>query len=63
MPCPRNCNDCCECLSPHDAGKTCNDCLHVARCKALFGQKGHETFCQFVPARIQYARAEPCLTS
>lgn len=45
------CFDCVECLAAHPAGKTCNDCAHVRRCKAMFGTQGDEAFCQFLPAR------------
>lgn len=47
------CNDCAECLSALPAGLTCDTgCRHVSRCKALFGQKGTEAFCQWVPSRF-----------
>ena len=33
-------------------GKTCNDCVHDRRCKAMFGVKGNETTCDFAPSRF-----------
>lgn len=54
MACKRNCNDCCECLSSIPDGGTCQEsCRHFAHpCSTIFGQKGHETFCQWVPSRF-----------
>ena len=47
------CGDCTDCLSPLPKGSTCETaCGHFARCRALFGQKGHETACQFIPSRF-----------
>lgn len=47
------CGDCTDCLSPLPAGESCaSACVHIARCKALLGQKGDERACQFVPSRF-----------
>lgn len=32
-----------------DDGVTCNDCAHVKRCCALFGQEPNDESCQFYP--------------
>jgi len=38
-------------------GKTCGDCAHLRRCKALFGCKPTNTECDFSPSRF-VARSE-----
>jgi hypothetical protein len=44
---------CCACLAPIPDGGTCEkNCAHVVRCQTLFGQKGTETCCQFIPSRF-----------
>jgi len=50
---------CVKCLSSLPAGKTCNDCAHADRCKALFGVKGPETSCAFIPSRWRERTAVP----
>ena len=35
------------------SGKTCSDCLHVAKCVSLFGQSAEDTRCQWFPIRWQ----------
>lgn len=30
-------------------GKTCGDCVHIARCKAIFGHVETDTYCDFFP--------------
>ena len=60
MACKQNCNDCCECLSPIPDGGTCeSSCRHVAHCKAIFGQQGNETCCQWIPSRFLAKPREP----
>ena len=60
MSCARKCGDCCACLSPIPNGGTCETaCAHVARCKAIFGQKGTETCCQWIPSRFRSALPTP----
>ncbi|GAB1345011.1 hypothetical protein MASR1M101_41380 [Gemmatimonas sp.] len=60
MPCKSNCKDCCECLSPIPNGGTCESaCRHIAKCKAIFGQKGDETCCQWIPSRFSPRAIEP----
>jgi hypothetical protein len=49
----KECRDCVECLSALPAGLTCETaCRHVEKCKAIFGQKGTEAYCQWVPSRF-----------
>ena len=51
--CARQCGDCVECLSPLPLGETCaSACVFVERCRAVFGQKGTEGACQFIPSRF-----------
>jgi hypothetical protein len=51
-PCSRKCGDCIECLSPLPYGASCaSSCAHVVRCQTLFGQKGSEAYCQFIPSQ------------
>lgn len=39
---------------------TCEQCYHISRCRALYGQKGNETSCQFHPNRYCPAsKAQP----
>lgn len=35
------------------AGKTCGDCVHLSRCKMLFGCKDASRTCDFSPSRFQ----------
>ncbi|MGK0735925.1 hypothetical protein ACSFCX_10300 [Yokenella regensburgei] len=32
-------------------GKTCGDCMHIRRCKALFGHSETDTYCDWSPSR------------
>ena len=34
------------------AGKTCGDCVHLRRCKMLFGCKPENVVCDFAPSRF-----------
>jgi hypothetical protein len=34
------------------AGKTCGDCLHIGRCKALFGHIEADEQCDWFPVRF-----------
>lgn len=41
-------------------GKTCGDCKHWARCKALIQDlTGEETTCDFAPSRFVPKEAKP----
>lgn len=40
------------CMHLPVVGQTCNDCAHVERCVAMFGQKREDTSCQFFPRRF-----------
>jgi len=33
------------------AGKTCGDCVHIRRCKAIFGHAETDTYCDWSPSR------------
>lgn len=35
------------------AGVTCGDCIHIARCKAMFGHVEADTYCDWSPSRFQ----------
>jgi hypothetical protein len=51
---------CCECMSPIPDGGTCESaCAHIRRCKAIFGQQGHETCCQWIPSRFLARKPTP----
>jgi hypothetical protein len=42
------------------AGKTCSDCAHWKRCKALIqSMTGKETTCDFAPSRFREKEAKP----
>ena len=43
---------CVQCLAAHPPGKTCADCAHVNRCRALLGISGAETACDWIPSRF-----------
>jgi hypothetical protein len=32
--------------------KTCGDCSHIARCKAIFGHVESDTYCDWFPIRF-----------
>jgi len=34
-------------------GKTCGDCIHIARCEAIFGHVPEDTYCDFFPRRFK----------
>lgn len=36
-------------------GKTCGDCVHIRRCKTLFGCKDSNVICDFAPSRFKAA--------
>jgi hypothetical protein len=38
-------------------GKTCGDCLHIKRCKAIFGHVESGTCCDWSPSRFRAAIA------
>jgi len=38
-----------------DDGVTCGDCIHSARCKAMFGGNNTNTYCQFYPSTFHQA--------
>lgn len=33
-------------------GKTCGNCHHIRRCKAIFGHKESDTYCDWSPSRF-----------
>lgn len=37
-------------------GVTCGDCVHLARCKAMFGHVETDTYCDWSPSRFQTRR-------
>lgn len=41
------------------AGKTCGDCTHIKRCKAMFGNVEMDTACDWSPSRYAEPKAEP----
>ena len=49
---------CVECLAAHPEGKTCEDCVFVKRCKAMFGVAGGETYCSWIPSRFVQRKQE-----
>lgn len=36
------------------AGKTCGDCAHIHRCKAMFGHVETDTYCDWSPSRARF---------
>jgi hypothetical protein len=38
-------------------GKTCGDCRHIHRCKAIFGHVETDTYCDWSPSRAVFLRA------
>lgn len=51
---PCQCKDCVKCLAAHPAGKSCKDCVHVAKCVTMFGVVDPESqpYCQWIPSRF-----------
>jgi len=41
-------------------GKTCGDCVHIYRCKAIFGHVETDTTCDWSPSRF---RANPAMAA
>lgn len=37
------------------AGKTCGDCVHIARCAAIFGHQANDEVCDWSPSRFHEA--------
>jgi hypothetical protein len=37
-------------------GVTCGDCVHIYRCKAMFGHVEADTYCDWSPSRFIAAR-------
>ena len=35
------------------AGKTCDDCVHLMRCEAIFGHVPADTVCDWFPRRFR----------
>jgi hypothetical protein len=35
------------------SGKTCGDCAHIRRCKAMFGHVETDTYCDWAPSRYR----------
>lgn len=33
-------------------GKTCGDCVHIRRCKLIFGHVEDDTYCDWSPSRF-----------
>ncbi|THD06158.1 hypothetical protein [Rhodanobacter lindaniclasticus] len=38
------------------AGMTCGDCVHIYRCKAMFGHVETDTYCDWSPSRFRAAQ-------
>lgn len=38
-------------------GTTCGDCVHIRRCKAIFGHVESDTYCDWSPSRFRAARS------
>lgn len=36
---------------------TCGDCVHIRRCKAIFGHVESDTYCDWSPSRFQRSEA------
>lgn len=41
------------------AGITCGDCVHIYRCKAIFGHVESDTSCDWSASRFQRAASAP----
>lgn len=39
-------------------GKSCGNCHHIRRCKAMFGHTETDTYCDWSPSRFIPAKAE-----
>lgn len=37
------------------AGKACGDCVHIQRCKAIFGHTEADTYCDWSPSRAAFS--------
>ncbi len=37
------------------AGKTCGDCGYFGHCRAMYGHKAADTYCDFFPRRFRQA--------
>ncbi|MEI7174800.1 hypothetical protein [Pectobacterium carotovorum] len=35
-------------------GKSCGDCVHIRRCKAIFGHVETDTYCDWSPSRARF---------
>jgi hypothetical protein len=40
------------------AGATCGDCVHIYRCKSIFGHVESDTSCDWSPSRFRRANRE-----
>lgn len=38
------------------AGKSCGDCAHIRRCKAIFGHTETDTYCDWSPSRAVFSQ-------
>ncbi|ENZ8015413.1 MULTISPECIES: hypothetical protein [Klebsiella] len=38
------------------AGKTCGDCAHIRRCKAIFGHTEIDKYCDWSPSRAVFSQ-------
>ena len=38
-------------------GKTCGDCAHIRRCKAIFGHTETDTYCDWSPSRAVFIKS------
>lgn len=36
-------------------GKTCGDCVHMSRCKVMFGHVETDTYCDWFPRKFREA--------
>lgn len=37
-------------------GVTCGDCVHIRRCKMIYGHVETDTYCDWSPSRLQVRR-------
>lgn len=44
-------------------GTTCGDCVHIYRCKAIFGHVETDTSCDWSPSRFVANREARCLAT
>ena len=40
-------------------GLTCGDCIHIRKCKAIYGHGETDTSCDWSPSKFQAAKKQP----